>query len=103
MFSTAEEFIATKQWLAKRALVTERRIGGISTLINCVKMALPYPWSKLFGVVTFGLNKTGITDKAQNAIDNRLSKMAGMDAPPPALSIEKKKSKANLKKSKSKK
>ena len=60
-------------------------------------MALPYPWSKLFGVVTFSLDKTGITDKAQKAIDNKLSKMAGMDNPPPPIDKKSKKSKKSKK------
>jgi len=73
------EFATSKKWLAKRALVTERRIGGISAVVRVVKIALPYPWSKIFGVVEFGLRVSGVTTKAQSLIDNKLSKMAGVD------------------------
>lgn len=74
-----KEFEQSKKWLAKRALVTERRIGGISAVLKVVQVALPYPWSKLFGIVEFGLRVSGMTNKAQGMVDKKLSKMAGIE------------------------
>lgn len=87
-----EDVAVAKKWLAKRALVTERRIGGISSVLKVVKVALPYPWSKLFTIIEFGLRTTGLTDTAQNKLERSLSKMAGIKEEPvevPAVDLSK--------------
>jgi len=74
-----EDVAEAQRWLAKRALVTERRIGGISTVLPLIKIALPYPWNKLFGLVEYGLRASGYGIKAQATLDKKLSKMAGVE------------------------
>lgn len=77
-----EDVIAGRQWLAKRALVTERRIGGISAVVRVVAFVLPYPWSKFFGIIEPVLRATGIFKVAQATLDRKLSKMAGIEYTP---------------------